>query len=59
MLSLKNSMPEKSDTKSTLTWQNDVKTAFELAQKEQKMVMVMVEDVRCRWCIKEIAEDSF
>ena len=65
----KNSVPEKptiktpntqkSDTKVTLTWQNDVKTAFELAQKEQKIVMVMVEDVRCRWCIKEIAEDSF
>lgn len=58
----KNSVPEKitikihntqkTDTKVTLTWQNDVKTAFELAQKEQKNVMVMVEDVRCRWCIK-------
>ncbi len=55
----KNSMPEKSDTNSTLRWQNDVNTAFELAQKEQKIVMVKVEDVRCRWCIKEIAEDSF
>jgi thioredoxin-related protein len=58
----KNSMPEKStiktpntqkpDTKVTLTWQDNIKTAFELAQKEQKNVMVMVEDVRCRWCIK-------
>jgi len=43
---------QKSDTKVTLTWQDDVKTAFELAQKEQKNVMVMVEDVRCRWCIR-------
>jgi len=34
MLSLKNSMLEKPDIKSTLTWQNNVKTAFELAQKE-------------------------
>jgi len=59
MLSLKNRMPEKSDTKSTLTWQNNIKTAFELAQKEQKIVMLMVEDVRCRWCIQGIAEDSF
>jgi len=58
----KNSVPEKStiktphiqksDTNITLIWQDDVKTAFELAQKEQKSVMVMVEDVRCRWCIK-------
>ena len=48
----KNSVPEKSDTNVTLTWQDDIKTAFELAQKEQKNVMVMVEDVRCRWCIK-------
>lgn len=43
---------QKTDTKVTLAWQNDVKTAFELAQKEQKIVIVMVEDVRCRWCIK-------
>lgn len=35
-----------------LTWQDNIKTAFGLAQKEQKMVMVMVEDVRCKWCIK-------
>jgi len=47
-----NSMPEKPDTNVTLTWQNNIKTAFELVQKEQKSVMVMVEDVRCRWCIK-------
>ncbi|MEA3433668.1 MAG: DUF255 domain-containing protein [Campylobacterota bacterium] len=46
------SVLEKSDTNDTLTWQEDVKTAFQLAQKEQKSVMVMVEDERCRWCIK-------
>ena len=40
------------DIQGTLIWQDDVKTAFALAQKEQKNVMVMVEDVRCRWCVK-------
>ena len=45
----KNSVP---DIQDTLKWQNDVKSAFELAKKEQKIVMVMVEDVRCRWCVK-------
>ncbi len=35
-----------------LIWQDNIKTAFELAQKEQKMVMVMVEDLHCKWCIK-------
>ena len=54
MLSRTNSVPDKfiiktpntqkSDTKVTLTWQDDVKTAFKLAEKEQKSVMVMVED---------------
>jgi len=43
---------QKPDAKVTLIWQDDLETAFELAQKEQKTVMVMVEDVRCRWCIK-------
>lgn len=47
-----NSMSKKSDTNITLTWYDDIKTAFELAKKEQKIVMLMVEDVRCRWCIK-------
>ncbi len=65
---LKNSVPERStietattqkpDSKVILAWQDDVETAFELAQKEQKNVLVIVEDVRCRWCTKEIAEDS-
>ena len=41
-----------SDIQGTLTWLSDLKTAFELAEKEQKIVLVMVEDVRCRWCIK-------
>ena len=40
------------DIQGTLIWQDNVKTAFELAQKEQKNVMLMVEDERCRWCIK-------
>jgi len=40
------------DIQGTLIWQDNVKTAFVLAQKEQKIVMVMVEDIRCRWCIK-------
>ncbi len=48
----KNSVPKKSDTNVTLVWPNDIKVAFKLAQEEQKNVMVMVEDVRCRWCIK-------
>ena len=48
----KNSVPTKPDTSVTLVWQNDIKVAFKLAQEEQKNVMVMVEDVRCRWCIK-------
>ena len=43
---------QKSDTEITLIWQEDLKTAFELAQKEQKNVLLMVEDERCRWCIK-------
>lgn len=47
-----NSVSEKFDTNVTLTWHNDIKTAFGLAQKEQKSVMVMVEDVQCRWCVK-------
>jgi len=43
---------QKYDMQGILTWQDDVQAAFELAKKEQKSVMVMVEDVRCRWCIK-------
>ena len=35
-----------------LNWQKDLKTAFELAKKEHKVVMVMVESKHCRWCKK-------
>lgn len=35
-----------------LAWQKDITTAFEIAQKEHKMVMVMVEGKHCRWCKK-------
>ena len=45
----KNSVP---DIQDTLKWQNDIKVAFELAEKEQKNVIVMVEDPSCRWCVK-------
>ncbi len=43
---------QKTDTQGTLLWLDDLETAFELAQKEQKNVMVMVEDPNCRWCAK-------
>ena len=33
-----------------LIWETDMDAAFERARKEQKNVMVMVEDVRCKWC---------
>jgi len=33
-------------------WLKDINTAFELAQKEQKTVMVLVEGENCRWCKK-------
>jgi len=35
-----------------LTWVKDPKTAFTLAKKEHKIVMLMVEGMHCRWCIK-------
>lgn len=34
-----------------LHWEMDMDHAFERAQKEQKNVMIMVEDTRCKWCI--------
>jgi hypothetical protein len=37
MSSLKNIAPEKSDTVSTFMWQNNIKTAFELVQKEDSL----------------------
>jgi thioredoxin-related protein len=33
-------------------WQKDITTAFEKAQKENKVVMVVVEGEHCRWCKK-------
>jgi len=35
-----------------LTWEKDLSTAFKLAKKEHKIVMVMVESKHCRWCKK-------
>jgi len=35
-----------------IDWQKDVATAFELAKKEHKNVMVFVEGEHCRWCKK-------
>jgi len=33
-------------------WQKDLATALDMAKKEQKTVMVMVEGEHCRWCKK-------
>lgn len=33
-----------------LMWETDMDLAFERAQKEKRNVMIMVEDVRCKWC---------
>lgn len=33
-------------------WVKDIDTAFDLAQKEQKTVMVLVEGENCRWCVR-------
>lgn len=33
-----------------LIWETDMDLAFERAKKEKKNVMIMVEDVRCKWC---------
>jgi thioredoxin-related protein len=35
-----------------IAWVKDINNAFELAQKEQKTVMVLVEGENCRWCKK-------
>jgi uncharacterized protein YyaL (SSP411 family) len=35
-----------------ITWQKDINTAFELAKKENKTLMVFVEAENCRWCKK-------
>ncbi len=33
-------------------WIKDINTAFEMAKKEQRTVMVLVEGENCRWCKK-------
>ncbi len=35
-----------------IDWVKDINSAFVYAQKEQKVVMVLVEDKNCRWCKK-------
>lgn len=35
-----------------LNWETDMDHAFERAKKEHKNVMIMVEDIRCKWCTK-------
>ena len=35
-----------------IVWVKDINSAFELAKKEQKTVMVLVEGENCRWCKK-------
>ena len=35
-----------------LIWQKDLESAFALADKEHRTVMVMVEGEHCRWCKK-------
>lgn len=35
-----------------MVWVKDINSAFEMAQKEQKTVMVFVEGENCRWCRK-------
>jgi thioredoxin-related protein len=41
-----------SSTLFSLEWVKDVNTAFALAKKEHKNVMVLVEGENCRWCKK-------
>ncbi|PHS34354.1 MAG: thioredoxin family protein [Sulfurovum sp.] len=36
----------------SLEWEKDLDTAFEVAKKEQKVVMVLIEGEHCRWCTK-------
>ena len=35
-----------------IVWMKDINSAFKLAQKEQKIVMVLVEGKHCRWCVR-------
>lgn len=41
-----------SSTLFSLEWIKDIDTAFALAKKEHKNVMVLVEGENCRWCKK-------
>jgi len=41
-----------SSTLFSLEWTKDLDTAFALAKKEHKNVMVLVEGENCRWCTK-------
>ncbi len=41
-----------SSTLFSIEWVKDLDTAFALAQKEHKDVMVLVEGENCRWCKK-------
>jgi thioredoxin-related protein len=38
------------DENISLVWHDDIDEAFETAKKEGKYVVVMVEDIECRWC---------
>lgn len=35
-----------------MVWLKDISSAFEMAKKEKKTVMVLVEGENCRWCKK-------
>ena len=35
-----------------IVWQKDIATAFALAKKENRVVMLFVEGEHCRWCKK-------
>ncbi len=41
-----------SSTVFSLEWVKDINTAFTMAKKENKTVMVFVEGEHCRWCKK-------
>jgi len=41
-----------SSTLFSIEWVKDLDTAFTLAQKEHKDVMILVEGENCRWCKK-------
>ena len=45
-----------------IVWQEDISTAFDKAEKENKVLMVLVEGEHCRWCTKmkhrTLSEDS-